>query len=119
MHIEFSSLKLKKYIGKSEGNSLVISEMHMPEFFLNESSAHDNLCKYSICNNLHFGSLKKYFKKIFYAVRVTILSIALHCFYAYESWKSTVNFANKKWKCIVNFPLGNWKTTIEIVKEIL
>ena len=59
MHSEFCSLKLKKYNLNSEGNSIVISEMHMPEFFKNESYAHDNLGKYSICNNLHFGSLKK------------------------------------------------------------
>ena len=32
MHSEFSSWKLKKYNGNREGNTIVISEMHMPEF---------------------------------------------------------------------------------------
>ena len=59
MHSEFCSLKLKKYTGNSEGNSIVISEMHMPEFLLNESCAHENLGTYSLCKNLRFGSLKK------------------------------------------------------------
>ena len=48
----------KKYNGNSEGNSMVISEMHMPELFLNESYAHENLGTYSLGNILHFGSLK-------------------------------------------------------------
>ena len=59
MHSEFCSWKLKMYNGNSEGNSIVISAMHMPEFLLKESCAHDNLGTNSLCNNLRFGSLKK------------------------------------------------------------
>ena len=58
-HSEFCSWKLNKCNGNNEGNTMVISEMHMSEFLLNESYAHDNLGTYSLYNNFHFGSLKK------------------------------------------------------------